>query len=293
MGFLSRLKQLFRPAPPPVGLGIALGSGGAKGMAHLGALKAFEEAGITFSFVAGTSIGAVVGALLAKGYSAEDMRRIVEGVNRREFSRNLRPFADLTFAEQFLENYLEGDFTTLSLPFAACATDGKDNRLVVLRKGKLARAVTASSAIPPLFKGVQMDGRELYDGAFTNAIPTDVCRALGAEFVIGIDLAAFARPEEEKGRFSRLLGSALTHIQPVRYTEDQRTRGYKSADYMLRPPLGAFRSTDISEAAMEEMYTLGYEEAKRCMEEIREAISAFSKEKNGKRPFAGRGARRS
>ena len=99
MGFLSRLKQLFRPAPPPVGLGIALGSGGAKGMAHLGALKAFEEAGITFSFVAGTSMGAVVGALLAKGYSAEDMRRIVEAVNRREFSRNLRPFAHLAFAE--------------------------------------------------------------------------------------------------------------------------------------------------------------------------------------------------
>ena len=284
MGLFSRLRQLFFPAPEPVKLGIAFGSGGAKGMAHLGALKAFEEAGISFSFVAGTSIGAVVGALLAKGYSSEDMRRIVEGVNRREFSKNLRPFADLSFAERFLENYLEGDFTTLRLPFAACATDGKDNRLVVLRKGKLARAVTASSAIPPLFKAVELDGRELYDGAFTNAIPTDVCRALGAQFVIGIDLGAFAKPEEEKGRFSRLLGSALAYIQPVRYMKDQRERGYQNADYMLRPPLGAFRSNDISEAAMEEMYTLGYEEAKRCMEEIRGAIQSFSKERSGKKP---------
>ena len=282
MKIFERLRQLFLPKKPPVRLGIALGSGGAKGMAHLGALKAFEEAGISFSFVAGTSIGAVVGALLAN--SAEDMRRIVEAVNRREFSKNLRPFADLSFAERFLENYLEGDFTTLRLPFAACATDGKDNRLVVLRKGKLARAVTASSAIPPLFKAVELDGRELYDGAFTNAIPTDVCRALGAQFVIGIDLAAFSKPEEEKGRFTRLLGSALTHIQPVHYTKDQRERGYQNADYMLRPPIGAFRSTDISEAAMEEMYTLGYEEAKRCMEEIRSAIQSFSKEKNAKKP---------
>ena len=202
MGIFQRLKQRFLRKKQPVRLGIALGSGGAKGMAHLGALKAFEEAGITFSFVAGTSIGAVVGALLAKGYSSEDMRRIVEAVNRREFSKNLRPFVDLSFAERFLENYLEGDFTTLRIPFAACATDGKDNRLVVLRKGKLARAVTASSAIPPLFKAVEIDGRELYDGAFTNAIPADVCRALGAEFVIGIDLGAFSKPEEEKGRFN-------------------------------------------------------------------------------------------
>lgn len=283
MGIFQRLKQRFLRKKQPVRLGIALGSGGAKGMAHLGALKAFEEAGITFSFVAGTSIGAVVGALLAKGYSSEDMRRIVEAVNRREFSKNLRPFVDLSFAERFLENYLEGDFTTLRIPFAACATDGKDNRLVVLRKGKLARAVTASSAIPPLFKAVEIDGRELYDGAFTNAIPADVCRALGAEFVIGIDLGAFSKPEEEKGRFSRLLGSALAYIQPVRYTKDQRERGYQNADYMLRPPLGAFRSTDISEAAMEEMYTLGYEEAKRCMEEIRGAIQNFSKERSGKK----------
>ena len=288
MGIFARLKQLFRPSPPPVKLGIALGSGGAKGMAHLGALKAFEEAGISFSYVSGTSIGAVVGALLAKGYSAEDMRRIVEAVNRREFSRNIRPFADLTFAEQFLENYLEGDFTTLRLPFAACATDGKDNGLVVLRKGKLSRAVTASSAIPPLFKSVNIDGRELYDGAFTNAIPTDVCKVLGAEFVIGIDLGAFSKPEEEKGRFSRLLGTALTHIQPVHYTDDQRSRGYKSADYMLRPPLGEFRSTDISEAAMEEMFTLGYEEATRCMDEIKAAISNFSKARSARGRIKGR-----
>ncbi len=288
MGIFARLKQLFFPAPAPVGLGIAFGSGGAKGMAHLGALKAFEEAGISFSYVAGTSIGAVVGALLAKGYSSEDMRRIVEAVNRREFSKNLRPFADLTFAEQFLENYLEGDFTSLRLPFAACATDGKDNGLVLLKKGKLARAVTASSAIPPLFKGVNIDGRELYDGAFTDAIPTDVCRELGAQFVIGIDLGAFVKPEEEKGRFTRLLGSALTYIQPVHYTEDQRTRGYKSADYMLRPPLGAFRSTDVSEGAMEEMYALGYEEATRCMEEIKSAIQNFSKERSAKKLSAAR-----
>ena len=83
-------------------LGLALGSGGAKGMAHLGALKAFEEEGIRFDVVAGTSIGSIVGALYAKGYSSSDMVEIVQSLSVKEFSKNLRPRADMGFAEEFL-----------------------------------------------------------------------------------------------------------------------------------------------------------------------------------------------
>ena len=85
MGFFARLKAVFTRKKEPLKLGIALGSGGAKGMAHLGALKAFEEEGIRFSFVTGTSIGSIVGALYAKGYSVADMIEIIEGLNRKEF----------------------------------------------------------------------------------------------------------------------------------------------------------------------------------------------------------------
>ena len=284
MRIFQRLKQLFLRKKPPVRLGIALGSGGAKGMAHLGALKAFEEAGITFSFVAGTSIGAVVGALLAKGYSAEDMRRIVEAVNRREFSKNLRPFADLSFAERFLENYLEGDFTTLRLPFAACATDGKDNRLVVLRKGKLARAVTASSAIPPLFKAVELDGRELYDGAFTNAIPTDVCRALGAEFVIGIDLAAFSRPEEEKGRFTRLLGSASRTSSPFAIRRISANGAIKTPTICCVRPSGRSAPPTFRRRRWRRCTPSAMRRPNDAWRRSEGAIQSFSKGKNAKKP---------
>lgn len=210
MEFLSRLKGLFtRKKNEPLAIGIALGSGGAKGFAHLGALSAFEEEGISFTHVAGTSIGAIVGALYAKGYTSNDMLGIVAALNRKEFSKNLRPFADLSFAERFLENYLEGDIFSLKKPFAAVATDAVTNERVVLDRGKIARAVIASSAIPPMFRSVQVDGRELYDGAFTDSIPSDVCRDLGAQFVVGIDLSAYARTEDEKGRFSRMMGSAI------------------------------------------------------------------------------------
>ena len=215
MGFFARIRSFFtgRKKHQPV-LGIALGSGGAKGMAHLGALKAFEEEGISFAVITGASIGAIVGALYAQGYSSADMVSIVESLNTKEFAKNLKPFADLTFAERYLEPYLEGDIGELKKPFAASVTEAKSNRNVALKSGKTARAVTASAAIPPFFRGVEIDGVKYFDGAFSNAVPADICRELGAEFVVGIDLSAFTRPDEEKSRLQRILGSAISAMTP-------------------------------------------------------------------------------
>ena len=279
MGFLSLLRSLFGKKKPNIKLGLALGSGGAKGMAHLGALKAFEEAGLSFAVVTGASIGGIVGALYAKGYSSADMVGIVENVNRREFSRNLKPFSDMSYIESFLENYLEGDFSSLTLPFAVSVTDGESNLSKMLREGKLARALTASAAIPPFFRGVEIGGKKYYDGAFSDAIPADYCKQLGADLVVGIDLSAYNRPEEEKSAFQRLLGSAITAMMPVRYLENAKTRGYAAADVMLRPNLGGYRATDVGRVSMDEMYEIGYETAKAQIAEIGEKIAAWEKEK--------------
>ncbi len=277
MSLFTKIRSLFaRKGKKPV-LGIALGSGGAKGMAHLGALKAFEEEGIEFSVVTGASIGAIVGALYAKGYSSDDMIGIVGSLNAKEFSKNLRPFADLEFAERFLEQYLDGDIGDLPKPFIAAATDAATNQSVFLRSGRLVRALTASAAIPPFFRGVEIGGVKYYDGAFSDAVPSDACKELGAEFVLGIDLAAFARQEEEKGGFRRILGSAINAMTPIKYTEDCRSRGYEYANFMLRPDLGTFSATDVSHAAMDAMYEIGYREAKAHMQEILAAIEEVSR----------------
>ena len=277
MGFWTRVKEIFTKTKKPVVLGIALGSGGAKGMAHLGALKAFAEEGLSFSVVTGTSIGSIVGALYCKGYSWADMAGIVENVNKKEFSKNLRPFADMAPFEAFLEEYVEGDIPQLPLPFAACATDAATNECVVLREGKTAKALTASAAIPPFFRGVDWGDKKLYDGAFSNAIPADVCREMGAEVVVGIDLSAYTRQESEKGRVERWVGSFVGAITPVRTLEDAKTRGYRAADVMLRPNLYDFRATSIDRAAADAMFEIGYREAKARMEEIRAAIADAQK----------------
>lgn len=272
MGFFARIKSAFSRKKPQLKLGLALGSGGAKGMTHLGILKAFEEEGIRFSFVTGTSIGSIVGALYAKGYTCTDMIGIVESLNRKEFSKNLRPFSDMGFAEQFLEQYIEGDISDLPMPFACWGTDGETNEGVLLNEGKTARLCSASSAIPPFFKSVEIAGRKVYDGAFTNAIPADVCKDLGAEFVVAVDLSAFPRSDEDKSMVSRLLGSALNAFVPVKYVEDSKSRGYDAADFMLRPNLYDYRATDVAPAAMNEMYEIGYAEAKKQMADIKKAI---------------------
>lgn len=283
MALLEKVRALFARRRPSVVLGLALGSGGAKGMAHLGALKAFAEEGLSFSVVTGTSIGSIVGALYAKGYSWADMTSVVDSVDRGEFAKNLRPFADLSPIEAFLEQYLEGDFSSLALPFACCATDGGSNECVVLREGKLARALTASSAIPPFFRGVDIGGRKYYDGAFSNVVPADVCREMGAEVVVGIDLSAYARADAEKGRVERWVGSVVGAITPVRTLEDAKTRGYRAADVMLSPNLYDFRATSIDRAAVDAMFEIGYMEAKSRMEEIRKAIADVQKNKPRRR----------
>ncbi len=283
MTIWEKFRALFVRKKPSVVLGLALGSGGAKGMAHLGALKAFAEEGLRFSVITGTSIGSVVGALLAKGYSWADMTSVVDSVDRNAFAKNLRPFADLAPIEAFLEQYLEGDFASLPLPFACCATDGESNESVVISEGKLARALTASCAIPPFFRGVEIGGRKLYDGAFSDAIPADVCRAMGAEVVIGIDLSAYVRQDSEKGRVERLVGSVVGAITPVKTLKDAKTRGYRAADVMLRPNLFDFRATSIDRAAADAMFEIGYSEAKSRMEEIRAAIADAQKKKSRRR----------
>lgn len=273
MGFLSFMKEKFSRKKQPV-LGLALGSGGAKGLAHLGVLKAFEEENIRFSFVTGTSIGSIVGALYAKGYTARDMIEIIENLNRKAFAKNLRPFADMGFAEEFVGQYVEENIEELPVPYACWATDAETNGGVLLNSGKAARACCASSAIPPFFRGVEIDGKKLYDGAFTNAIPADVCKDLGAKFVVAVDLSAFTKPDEEKSRVARLLGSAINAFVSVKYLDDSKTRGYEAADFMLRPNLYDFRATDVSLENMNKMFEIGYNEAKAQMGALKEKMKA-------------------
>jgi NTE family protein len=175
-------------------IGLALGSGSARGWAHIGAIRALEERGIKPDLVCGTSIGALVGAAYASG----ELDRLEKWVTGLAWTTVLR-LMDLTWRgglirgnrlfNLFRTMFAKRDITDLAVPFGAVATELASGREVWLRRGDVLDAVRASCAMPGLFAPVVRDGVVLVDGGLVNPVPVSMCRALGADIVIAVDLS--------------------------------------------------------------------------------------------------------
>jgi NTE family protein len=175
-------------------IGIALGGGGAKGLAHIGILKAFTEAGIRFDIVTGTSIGALVGAM----YAADALAQLEEWsgqIKLGDVPGLLSPtwsssglFTGKNAFDRIVDMLNAQNIEDLPIPFAAVSTDLQAAEKVTHRRGNLRSAIRASSAIPAVFTPVQLDGRTLVDGGAMDPVPVQTARELGADFVVGVDL---------------------------------------------------------------------------------------------------------
>ncbi len=222
-------------------IGLVLGGGGAKGAAEVGVLKVLEEAGIKPDYICGTSIGSIVGGLYAAGYSAAELETMFQTqewlslLTDRSSSLASEPYKvdnDVTYIFGFpiidreakglgvmkgssIEHMLDSmvcakgckDFQSLKIPFCCVAADIRSGTEVILREGSLARAMRASMAIPAIFKPVEIDDRKLVDGGMLNNLPVDVCREMGPDIIIAVDL----QQNEQKPRPQTDL-SALTPI---------------------------------------------------------------------------------
>ncbi|AEC22147.1 hypothetical protein PT7_3607 [Pusillimonas sp. T7-7] len=174
-------------------IGLALGSGSARGWSHIGVIRVLEEAGITPDIVCGTSIGSLVGAAYVDG-QLEPMEKWVRGLTWQ----SVMGLLDFTITGGLIHgeklftylrsHFSERDIASLPKAFGAVATELVTGREVWLRDGPVIDAVRASAALPGLFKPVQMDGRLLVDGALVNPVPVSLCRAMGADIVIAVDL---------------------------------------------------------------------------------------------------------
>lgn len=176
-------------------VGLALGSGAARGWAHIGVIRALEDAGYKPDIIAGCSIGAFVGAACATG-NLDMLEEWVGSLTWQNVVKLLDPSwaGGLIKGERlisfFEQHFLNHDFSELSMPFACVATDLANGREVWLKEGSLANAVRASIAMPGLFTPVEHNGRLLVDGALVNPVPVSLCRFMGADIVIAVDLAA-------------------------------------------------------------------------------------------------------
>ena len=218
-------------------LGLALGGGGAKGLAHVGVLKVLARNGIDCDVVAGTSIGALVGALYAAG-KLERLEQEVLGVRLTEIASILSPswsFGGLFSGKNVLERLngvLETDsFHDLKKPFAAITTDLDTAEIVVLKDGSLHQAIRASISIPGIFTPVPIGDHLFVDGGVMEPVPVDAVRSLGADKVLAIDLFSNRTIVDEK--ISRLplwprgISSAMNHIKalsPLRWLKDSETK---------------------------------------------------------------------
>ncbi len=175
-------------------IGLALGGGAARGWAHIGVIRALQEAGIRPSYVAGCSMGSLVGAAYACG-ALDELEAKARALTPRTVLAYLDPVVPVRgllggegINKLFSELLGERETGTLPLPFCAVATDLATGKAEILSGGKLADAVRASCAVPGIFTPCERDGRFLVDGGLVNPVPVDVVRNMGADYVIAVDL---------------------------------------------------------------------------------------------------------
>jgi len=255
-----------------VKVGIAFGGGGTRGFTHLGAIKAFEEFGIKFDFVAGTSAGSLAGAFYAAGYSYKQMYDVIKDVKEKDIRKNIIPFTPSKLdglGEILVKNLGDINIEDLQTPFAAVAVDVKSTKEVCFAKGNLAKAVMGSCAVPGIFQPVVYDDMILCDGGLQNTIPADIPKFFGCDYVVAVDVNK-----------SRTYGTDSTKIFDVItcsiriLMKSNAIRGYSNADLVIAPEKKRFKSTKTD--GFEEMIEEGY---KATIDLIPQIMEIFSRRK--------------
>jgi NTE family protein len=265
----GRELRLFSTAPAPSrtpSIGLALGGGFARGMAHIGVLKVFEEEKIPINFVAGTSVGALIGAAYCSGITVAELEEIAARVRFRDFARwTLSRYGFYTNERMtgFLSKTLKArTFEELRIPLAVAATDFSTGEAVVFDSGPLIDPVRASCAYPGMFLPVSIGGRLLVDGLLGHAVPTIPLRQMGAERVVAIYLSGgWVNPEGPRHVFE-IVGQCFSIAQAKMSSLWQ-----KAADLVIQPDVNGFGYDAFDHAP--ELIRVGEAAARAALPELR------------------------
>ncbi len=255
-------KSIARPADSSLRIGLALGGGAAKGIAHIAMIEALDELGVKPSIIAGTSIGAIVGSNYASGMSGRDMREFALKLfsNRTELLRRIatrwpgslttlwNPFTPALFSAEALVEILMPEtlplsFEKLTLPFVTVATDFYAQEEVLFERGALIPAIAASSALPALMTPVEHEGRVLIDGGFVNPTPFDILRER-ADLTVAIDVTGTTRsrtPGKLPNSFEVSIGGAQITLASI--VKEKLKQG--GPDVLIRPAVNQFAAMDF------------------------------------------------
>lgn len=281
-------------------VGLVLGGGGAKGAAEVGVLKVLEEAGIPIDYIAGTSIGAIVGGLYSVGYDVEDLDSLFRNQNWMfllgdKVKRQAKTFLSKEEKEKYLihiplsrerkvslpTGYIAGqnivnflsnltvgyhqveDFSKLPIPFRCVTVDLIEGKEFVLSSGSLPLAMRASMSIPGVFAPVEWNGKMLVDGGALNNLPVDVVRDMGADVVICVDLSTGWRTKEELKSVSAVADQLINIMGQDKYKQNR-----EDADIYINPPLKGYNAASFQREAIDSMITIGEEAAREHWDEL-------------------------
>lgn len=300
------------PAEKDLKVGLVLSGGGAKGLAHIGVLKAIEEAGIQVDYIAGTSMGAVIGGLYASGYTSQQLNALIQNVDFDKILQDGVPRKAKTFYEKedaeryaltlpfdkfkldFPKSLSKGqhtynllsrtldhvqdikDFEKLPIPFFCVATDVEKGNQIILDKGYLPEAISASSALPSVYSPVILDNRLLIDGGVVNNYPISELKAKGMDIIIGVDVQDTLRSRDQLKSAPDIL------LQINNYRTIQAMKSKKdSTDIYLRPDI--LRYNLVSFDDRNEIIAAGYQAAMKEFEALKELSmrqSTLSRKRN-------------
>ncbi|MEM9050772.1 MAG: patatin-like phospholipase family protein [Bacteroidota bacterium] len=283
-------------------LGVVLSGGGAKGIAHVGVLKVMEEAGLRPDFIAGTSMGAVVGGLYSIGYSADEIEEIVRTIDWNQVLANGVPLNYISFEEkEYYGRYLlefpvdglkpklptgliEGQIlsellhyhTWSSIPYKnfdefpiiyrCVGTDVRTGDAIVFEKGPLQKAIRSSMALPTAFTAVDVDSTLVVDGGVVNNFPVDIIRELGADYVIGVDVSYVSDAPTPESMVGILMNLAMVQ------SERAMPELIELCDIYIHPDLGNNSTASFGNA--EEILEIGH----RTGEIYADSLKALAKE---------------
>lgn len=252
---LERIRAFAQPRPrvplpvPPAPerrLGLALGGGFARGIAHIGVLKALQENAIPIHSIAGTSIGSIVGGAYASGVSIEEMAAMARRIRWKDFGSwtvSWRGLASNARLEALVRRVFHAlRFEDLHIPLAVVATDLVHAKPVVFESGELAVAIRASCAYPGLFLPVAVNGSLLVDGVLVSAVPTEAVQRLGANVVLAVSLDNLRQGLEPRNIaevWARALSIATRTAEPVWRAQ---------ADVIVEPEVQGFEWNDFERA---------------------------------------------
>ncbi len=258
-------------------LGLALGAGGSRGVAHIGVLRALEEEGITPSYISGSSMGAIIGACYAKGMSIDEMLGAVLKLKTVQLLdpatlpvKQMGLFKGKKMNAMLLNNIGDIDFSELKIPFTCVANDLLSGKCVTLGEGKVTDAVCASSTIPGVFKPFRLNDMLLIDGGVLCRVPTEQVRAMGAEAVIAVDV--LTNTYEERTHIKNLMSMVFRvyDMMDGNAAAMKKKLTMRENEIWIEPEIPNMSQYVTKD--MDRAYEIGYSSTKAKMEEIKQML---------------------